>query len=227
MGSGVAATAASSLPTALLGRALGQGNYPAGAVTLWSWGTPSLQEEWMTDFLTAVYSEGGITAEAVGQGGPGDIMQLLLVDFAGGGGTLPDMVQTEGPFVSTLAKAGVFLDLTDWVAGFRVKMPNGIFDLWTFDDRVYAFPWRPNTWMMYYNREIFDSAGVSADDIETWDDWIAAGIEIKNATGGASFLEYRNGGSEWHTTGKLVPPSPTRDAYHYGFGVASADRSRL
>ena len=81
--------------------------------------------------------------------------------------------------------------------------------------------------MMYYNREIFDSAGVSADDIETWDDWIAAGVEIKNATGGASFLEYRNGGSEWHTTGKLVPPSPTRDAYHYGFGVASADRSRL
>ncbi len=210
MGAGAVATAASGVPLGLLRRAMAQNSYPPGTVTLWSWGTPQLQTEWMNDFLQAQYPDAGITGEAVGQPGAGDIQQMLMTDFAAGGTTLPDFVQSGPAIVPILARAGVLVDLTDWVGGIRDLMPEGIFDLWTVNGQVYAFPWRPNTWMMYYNREVFDNAGVSPDDIETWEDWVEAGIEIKNATNGESLLEYRNGGGYWHTAGQLVPQAGGR-----------------
>jgi ABC-type glycerol-3-phosphate transport system substrate-binding protein len=189
---------------------MAQGSYPAGKVTLWSWGTPQLQTDWMNDFLTAKYPDAGITGEAVGQAGAGEIQQMLMTDFAAGGTTLPDFVQSEPSAIHTLAKAGVLIDLTDWVGGIKDKMPDGIFNLWTIDEKVYAFPWRPNTWLMYYNRDIFDKAGVNVDEINTWDDWVQAGIKIKTATNGESLLEYRNGGSYWHTAQQLVPQAGGR-----------------
>src|SRR5215813_11294230 len=210
MGAGVAASAASGLPLGLIGRAMAQGTYPAGKIALWSWGTPQLQTDWMTEFLTAKYPKAGITAEAVGQKGAGDIQQLLMTDFQAGGTTLPDFVQSEPAAIYTMAKAGVLVDLTDWAATIKDKMPDNIFNLWTVNDKVYAFPWRPNTWMMYYNRDIFSKAGVDADGINTWDDWVQAGIKIKSATNGASMLEYRNGGGYWHTAQVLVPQAGGR-----------------
>ena len=84
MGVGAAAGAVSGLPLGLLGRAMAQGSYPAGTVTLWSWGTPELQTEWMNDFFKAQYPDAGITGEAVGQSGPEGIQQTLMVDFAAG-----------------------------------------------------------------------------------------------------------------------------------------------
>ena len=32
--------------------------------------------------------------------------------------------------------------------------------------------------MIFYNKEIFDAAGINVDDIETWEDYIEAGKKI-------------------------------------------------
>jgi multiple sugar transport system substrate-binding protein len=184
--------------------------YPAGQVTLWSWGTPQYQEDWMNDFLLTHYPGSGIKGVAQGTQGAEDIQTKLMLSYSAGCADCPDFVQSDAPVVKPMADAGAILELTEWTNTFKDKMPDGIFDSFTFDGKVWCFPWRPNTWLMYYNREIFDKAGIKADQIKTWDEWLQAGIDIKKATNGESFLEYRDGSSGWFTYDILVPQNGGR-----------------
>ncbi len=201
--------------------------YPAGTLTLWSWGTPQYQEDYMNDFLRTFYPLAGIKASALGTGGAGDIQQKIMLAWAAGCVDCPDFVQSDENAFRPMAKAGALLDLTEWISGIRSKMPDGVFDAYTLEGKTWCFVWRPNTWGMYYNREVFDKAGVKADDIKTWDDWIQAGIEIKNATNGESFLEHRDGGSYWFTVREMVPQAGGRFFDDNGNVVLGSDPKTL
>ena len=50
----------------------------------------------------------------------------------------------------------------------------------TWDDRVWAVPYKSHTAMLWYNKDVFDEAGIDAEGIETWDDYLEAGRSIRN-----------------------------------------------
>ncbi|MGE5704798.1 MAG: extracellular solute-binding protein, partial [Clostridia bacterium] len=52
-------------------------------------------------------------------------------------------------------------------------------------DKIVAFPWDLGSTGVFYRTDLFEQAGVKAEEIETWDDFIAAGKKIKEKTGKA------------------------------------------
>lgn len=54
----------------------------------------------------------------------------------------------------------------------------------TSNNEVYGIPTHVGTYLMFYNVEMLEEAGVSIDDIETWDDYIEAGKKVTKDTNG-------------------------------------------
>ncbi|NSY19704.1 ABC transporter substrate-binding protein [Neorhizobium sp. AL 9.2.2] len=124
--------------------------------------------------------------------------------YSWGGGVLRQQSQT-----------GALMDLTEamnanggeWAKTYKPAAVAGL----TFDEKIYAVPYRMGTVNFFYNKELFAKAGVKADDIKTWDDFLGAVKTLKAAgiapiAGGGgdkwplhfywSFLVMRNGGEE-------------------------------
>ena len=94
--------------------------------------------------------------------------------YSWGGGVLKQQQQT-----------GTLLDLTpamDAKDGAWKKSYNqaGIKGL-TFDGKISAVPYQMGTVSFFYNKALFAKAGVDADAIKTWDDYLAAVKKIKAA----------------------------------------------
>ncbi len=80
------------------------------------------------------------------------------------------------------------------VSGFASKYPEGFADLSdivnpddflpvkmgevTINDKIVGFPWDAGPVAVFYRRDYFEQAGVNAEDIQTWDDFIEAGQKI-------------------------------------------------
>ena len=47
-----------------------------------------------------------------------------------------------------------------------------------FDGKQLAADYHLGAFLAFYNKELLDAAGVNADDIKTWDDYIAAGKKV-------------------------------------------------
>ncbi|GGB01889.1 ABC transporter substrate-binding protein [Brucella endophytica] len=124
--------------------------------------------------------------------------------YSWGGGVLKQQSET-----------GALMDLTDamnadngaWVNSYNPAAVKGF----TFDNRIYAVPFKMGTVSFFYNKALFEKAGVKAEDIKTWDNFLDAVKKLKAAgitpiAGGGgdkwplhfywSYLVMRNGGQE-------------------------------
>ena len=64
-------------------------------------------------------------------------------------------------------------------------------DSYKVDGTAYATPYRNDSWVLYYNKALFDAAGVDYPDGSwTWDDYADAAAELK--AGGAPFGAYQH-----------------------------------
>jgi len=111
---------------------------------------------------------------------------LVTADLAAGVG--PDIItQKEVKFVTTFQEGGQLLDVSD------VKLPDGISgaDSYKVDGTAYAVPYRNDSWVLFYNKALFDAAGVDYPDGSwTWDDYADAAAELK--AGGAPYGAYQH-----------------------------------
>ena len=99
---------------------------------------------------------------------------LLTADLAAGSG--PDIItQKEVKFTPVLVDGGQLLDVSD------VKLPSGIngADSYKVDGKQYAIPYRQDIWVIYYNKALFEAAGVAEPDGSwTWDEYAATAKEL-------------------------------------------------
>jgi raffinose/stachyose/melibiose transport system substrate-binding protein len=98
----------------------------------------------------------------------------------------PDMFYTWGGGVLDIQRSSGFLmPLTEamdadggaWRNTFAASAVNGL----TFEDEVWAAPVRVGTVAFFYNKEMFEKAGVDGAAIKTWGDFIGAVEKIKAA----------------------------------------------
>jgi len=101
---------------------------------------------------------------------PAEYNTLVTADLAAGSG--PDIItQKEVKYVTTFQEGGQLLDVSD------VKLPDGIggADSYKVDGVSYAVPYRQDSWVLYYDKALFDAAGVAYPDGSwTWDDYADA-----------------------------------------------------
>lgn len=112
-----------------------------------------------------------------------EYVKHLLTAYAAGTG-LPDCLEVPSIFVPIFGSRGILMDLTKRIEPYQNDLPGPVLDSVTFDDKVWAVPWRSNISEMYYRKDVFDMAGVNIESIETWDDFIRVGKKITGTLGG-------------------------------------------
>ncbi|WP_447911889.1 ABC transporter substrate-binding protein [Microbacterium phyllosphaerae] len=100
------------------------------------------------------------------------------------GGSAADVFWMNGPNFPLYASNGQLAPLDD--AGIdAADYPQGLIDLYTFDGKLYGAPKDFDTVALWYNKELFDAAGVDYPTAGwTWDDFTAAAAALTDpATG--------------------------------------------
>ncbi|WP_445528136.1 ABC transporter substrate-binding protein [Streptomyces cyslabdanicus] len=102
-------------------------------------------------------------------------------------GTLPDVVNVSPDLLAPLAKAGLALDLDRAAAKYKQEYLPGA---WAGDQipgmtGTYAFPWYLNTGPLFYNKALFEKAGLDPDTPpKTYDDLFTQAQQIADKSGG-------------------------------------------
>ncbi len=108
----------------------------------------------------------------------------LLIALQSGTGA-PDIVDIEcGKFPNFLkgSKPGL-AELNRVVEPVKDKLIMGRMDNYAKDGKYYGVDYHVGAQVIFYNKEILDKAGVNADSIKTWDDYVAAGKTVMEKTG--------------------------------------------
>jgi lactose/L-arabinose transport system substrate-binding protein len=153
-----------------------------GEITVWSWDVAATALERLAEQYEDEHP--GTTIDVVDVGYDNAYDKISVGLQAGSG--LPDVVTIE----------------TDRAPGYVTEFPDGFADLspvlgddeadfdpfkWAAgvdaDRALRIAPWDSGTVGLFYRTDYFDEAGVDAASIETWDDLVAAGEAVKDATG--------------------------------------------
>lgn len=115
-----------------------------------------------------------VTIELSEVGGTADTSSKLLA--ADRADSTPDVVQVEYRALPSLVVAGAVADITDDVADAKGDVADNIWDLTTFDDRVYGVPQDIGPMMLTYRADLFEQYGVAVPT--TWAEYAAAAETI-------------------------------------------------
>lgn len=103
------------------------------------------------------------------------------------GGTLPDVVNVSPDLVAPLAEAGLALDLDKAAATYKSEYLGGA---WAGHQvpgmsGTYAFPWYLNTGPLFYNKALFEKAGLDPDQPpKTYDELFADALRMAQKSDG-------------------------------------------
>lgn len=97
-----------------------------------------------------------------------------MLEAGATGGSLPDVFWMHSNAAQKYMDNGILLDLTDKIAqSKKIKLSNyykGIVDLYSMNGKQYAIPKDIDTIGLWYNKKMFDAAGIAyPDDTWTWD----------------------------------------------------------
>ena len=100
--------------------------------------------------------------------GSTDYMTQLATQLAGGNGELDVLSIKDIPGYSNLINLGMLEPLSGKLTTDESKF-NGVLEQLTAEDgNYYAVPFRSDFWVVYYNKDIFDQAGVYGNIYHTW-----------------------------------------------------------
>ncbi|MCK0117776.1 extracellular solute-binding protein [Isoptericola sp. S6320L] len=100
----------------------------------------------------------------------------MIADLAAG--SAPDIyVQKNLKNFWTYQDGGQLMDVSDVTEG--LDPATGGVDFYEVDGSSYAVPYRQDSWVLYYNKDLFEQAGVAEPDGSwTWDDYATAAEDL-------------------------------------------------
>lgn len=156
----------------------------SGEIEVWAWNVAAAALQLAADDFMEMHPDVEITVRDIGDS---DLYERMTVGMGSGGSGLPD----------------VSIIHSDELAGYVEQFPNQFTHLGELgfdehmdkfvdfkaevvtnsDGEIVAMPWDIGPAAVFYRVDLFEEAGVNPEDIETWDDYIEAGKQIKDATG--------------------------------------------
>lgn len=126
-----------------------------------------------------------------------------LTVMLAGGDSDPDVIMVKDADTQVgMKEKNQLLDLTDYIAkdGMDLSVYNGAAEQLQMDGKQYTLPFRRDWYTLFYNKSLFDAAGVSypSDDM-TWDEFEALAKEMTSGEGSSKVY-----GSHNHTWMALV-----------------------
>ena len=104
---------------------------------------------------------------------------------------LPDIAELEIFYAPSIVANGhdKMVDLTDMVEKYKDDIVWGSISPYAHEGRVYGAAFNIPAGVMFYNKELFDEAGISIDDIKTWEDFREAGKKITKDLDGDGVID--------------------------------------
>lgn len=98
----------------------------------------------------------------------------------------PDVVDIEISKLATILsrKDTGLLELNSLVDEYKDDLVQARFTPYSRDGVIFGIPTHIGTGVIFYNKALFDEAGVSVDDIKTWDDYVEVGKKLTKDTDG-------------------------------------------
>ena len=123
----------------------------------------------------------------------------MIADLSAG--KAPDLyIQKNLKNFYTYQSGGQLLDVSDVAAKLDPKQVGGLSD-YQIDGKTYAIPYRQDTWVLFYNKDLFDKAGVPVPDgTWTWQDYVNASEQLTTklkGTGSKAVGDYEH---TWQST---------------------------
>jgi lactose/L-arabinose transport system substrate-binding protein len=149
-------------------------------ITIWAWNTAAKSLQELVPAFNKKYPDIKVTVVDI----PYTEANKKFRQAVSSGTGLPDVWDSEGPVTEEYAKAGALLDLTTWATPYKADFVEYKWSEVSVGEKIYALPWDSAPVAVFYRKDLFDAAGVKAEDIKTWDDYIAAGKKITKDTNG-------------------------------------------
>ena len=120
-----------------------------------------------------------------------------MLEAGAQGGSLPDVFRMHSNESERYMSNDMLLDLTDKIAESDKidpeNYPEDIWGLYTYDDKYYAVPKDVDTIALWYNKTMFDEAGLAYPTADwTWDDVSEAAKKLTKDDGSQYGLAVRN-----------------------------------
>ncbi|RBP99687.1 ABC transporter substrate-binding protein [Bifidobacterium xylocopae] len=95
------------------------------------------------------------------------------------GSGAPDVAQIEYYAIPQYAIGKHLMDITDKTNGFKGFYSPGTWASVQWGGKVYGLPMDSGPMAFFYNKDVFDKAGVDASQIKTWDEYYEAAKKVK------------------------------------------------
>lgn len=94
--------------------------------------------------------------------GSSDYQTVLGTQLTGSGSDFDIVTIKDVPGYTTLVNKGVLEPLDEYISADSVDLETykGLTDQITIDGKLYELPFRSDFWVLYYNKDVFDAAGV-------------------------------------------------------------------
>lgn len=156
-------------------------------------------------------SHENVTIEMVDLGST-DYMTVLATELSGEGTDFDVVTIKDVPGYATLVQKGAILALDDYIAADSVDLSRfaGTTEQVTVDGKLYQLPFRNDFWVMFYNKDLFDAAGVAypTNDM-TFEEYDALAREMTDTTFGSQVY-----GAHYHTWRSAVQLFGVLDGQH-------------
>ncbi|MCR5486543.1 MAG: sugar ABC transporter substrate-binding protein [Lachnospiraceae bacterium] len=152
-----------------------------------------------------------VTIEMVDLGST-DYSTVLGTQLSGSGSDFDVVTIKDVPGYVTLVNKGAIEPLDDLIAqdGIDLSKYSGVTDQVTMDGKLYELPFRSDIWVLFYNKDVFDKAGVDypTNDM-TWDEYDALARKITDTTPGSEVY-----GAHYHTWRSTIQLDGILDGKH-------------
>lgn len=193
-----------------------------GDIVFWGWDSGNSMKQIIAKFEKA---NPGINVKFNNTGTAKDTSTALSNAIAAGKGA-PDVVMLEDPTVTQFAVTNGLVNLSQFGAQkFKSDYASGPWNKVQYNGKAYALPIDSGPEVFFYNKSIFDKAGVDGSQIKTWDEYYAAAKKIKavgsyitNVSGGANDYQlftaqaWQAGAQPWKVNGENLTINMTKDA---------------
>ena len=144
--------------------------------------------------------------------GSSDYQTVLATQLTGSGADFDVVTIKDVPGYTTLVNKGVLEPLDDYIAKDNVDLSvfKGLTDQVKVDDKLYELPFRSDFWVLYYNKDVFDAAGVAypTNDM-TFEEYDALARSLTVSDPGAEVY-----GAHYHTWRSAVQLFGILDGQH-------------
>ncbi|MGN0427214.1 MAG: ABC transporter substrate-binding protein [Agathobacter sp.] len=144
--------------------------------------------------------------------GSSDYMTVLATELSGSGTDFDVVTIKDVPGYATLVQKNAIIALDDYIAadGVDLTQYSGVTDQVTVDGSLYELPFRNDFWVLYYNKDLFDAAGVDypTNDM-TWEEYDALARKLTDTTFGSQVY-----GAHYHTWRSTIGLMGVLDGKH-------------